>query len=223
MAEKEEEERPAELREGGCFWRLVRGVLLLGLMAGLGVFVWLIFSAQDLSDVARGPAADLTGELAKARRAGGEVSISEAELNGFIGATLNGRQAGLLEGAVELRRVVVRLEDGFAEIVIEREIFGLPQTISMYLRIVQDEGSIRVSLEAGELVEGWGVPVGGRFGQLRIPQGFLRLVLGSYAQLTSVYAPELRLLGLESAGTGSGPLAQIVISEGRLRVAYRRR
>jgi hypothetical protein len=226
MDEKQDEERPQVPRQGGCFWRLVRGGLILALIAGLAAFLWLVFTPQDLSDVATGPAADLTGQLAKARREGGEVDLSEAQLNGFIAATLDARQAGSLEGAVTLRRVVVRLEDGFAEVVIEREILGFPQTVSMYLRVVQDaqdEGAVEVSLEAGELIEGLGVPVGGRFGKLRIPQGFLRMVLGSYVPLTSVYAPELRLLGLEAAGRSSGQLPRIVISEDRLRIAYRGR
>jgi len=226
MAEEEKEDRVRPNKGGGCLLRLVRTVLLMGLIAALAVFAWQVLSPQDLTDVESKAARDLPKVLQQAETEGGEVTISEAELNGFIAGTLGLRQAGLLGENVAVRRVLVRLRPGIAEVIIEREVFGYLQTVSMYLRIVQDpqdEDSIQVSLDAGELIKGLPIPVGGRFGQLRIPQGFLRLVLGSFIQLTKVYAPELGLLGMDGSVQGTGPRPQIEIAEKSLRVSYRRR
>lgn len=221
--EKQEEALEPARTGGGCLFGLMRALLVLGLMAGLAAFGWKTWTPQDLTDVASGPAAELGELLEKAQREGAEVVITEAELNGFIAQTLSARQTGLLD--VAMRRVVVRLDEGVAEVVIEREVFGYRQTVSMYLRIIQDpqdQSAIQVSLDAGELVEGFAIPVGGRFGELRIPQGFLRLVLGSFTQLTVVYAPELKLLGLDRSSQSGGPLPRIVVSQGHLRVSYPR-
>ena len=226
MPEDEDEEQGRPNKAGGCVFRLVRTVLVMGLIAALAMFAWQVLSPQDLTDVESAAGRDLPHLLEQAQAEGGEVSITEAELNGFIAGTLGMGQAGLLGETVAVRRVLVRLEPGIAEVIIEREVFGYPQTVSMFLRIVQDpqdERSIEVSLDAGELIKGLSIPVGGRFGQLRIPQGFLRLVLGSFVELTKVYAPELRLLGLDGGVQGTGPLPQIGIGEKRLRVAYPRR
>jgi hypothetical protein len=225
MAEEEEDERQEEVRERGCLFRLLVSLVMVALIAGLGSFAWFTFKAQEVSDIDVGAARDLAVLLGEGRASGGEVVITEAELNGYLAGTLDARQAGLLAGTVKLRRVLVRLEEGLAEIVIEREVSGRAHTVSLYLRIEQDaenHNSIRIPLDAGELIEGVPVPVGGRFGQTRIPQGFLRLVLGSFGQLVDVYAAELRQLGLSKDGQTGEPLPHILIRQGKLQIRFPR-
>jgi hypothetical protein len=186
-------------RKRGCFGRLVAFVVFLGLV-GLGAAVFFILKAQDLSDLDGRRA---TGEAAKARDlpqvmknaidGGYPLTLTEEEINLYLRKTLKAKQGGLLAEKVSLRDVAVRLEDGRAEVIIERDVSGWPVTLSMYLRVEQLElpdGRVKTQIyrEGGLYHERlpW-PPVGGRFGRLPVPQGFLVLVLPSFESLASVY------------------------------------
>ena len=58
------------------------------------------------------------------------VTFSEEEVNQYLNARLQGAQGGTIANFVKFRGVYVDFTPGVAEIVIERELFGLPLTMS---------------------------------------------------------------------------------------------
>jgi len=175
-------------------------VLLLG---GFGAALYFIAQPQNLDDVAgyrlsgSGQTRNLKRVLENAVERGYPVTISEAEINRYLRRTLKARQGGELGKWVDIRGVAVRLEDGRAEIVIERKIADKRAfTVSMYLsvEVTEDEKGVKktLHLHGGPYSEKfpW-LNRGGRFGQLVMPQGFLILVLDPYRKIAALYKREL--------------------------------
>lgn len=169
-------------------------------LVGLGVALYFIVQPQDLSDLdGRGPESadgsprDLKTVLQKSLEGGYELKISEEEINLYLAETLEAEQGGLLGGQVEITDVAVRLEDSRAEVILVREIAGYPLTLSMYLRVEQREQpdgrvTTRIFRDGGKFHESIPRPgVGGRFGRLPVPEGFLHLVMPSFEKLAEVY------------------------------------
>jgi len=65
-----------------------------------------------------------------------------------------------------------------------------------------------VHLHGSNIHKGSGPKVGGRFGKLRVPQGFLMAVVDDYAKIADVLAPEIKL--------GFEEMARFEIQEDRL-------
>ena len=109
---------------------------------------------QDMTDIGGyGPAAgksrskgyeDGFGECLKR---GYPVTLTETEINQWLGRTLTAKQGGMLAGQVSLERVWVRLDDGFAEVIMERTFMGRPFTVSMFLKIEQFQSAKGVRTE----------------------------------------------------------------------------
>ncbi len=201
----------------GCLRRLLAWVLLAtGLL--LGVALVLLLQAQDLSDlsgaVPRGPARDLPQVLQRAVTHQYPITLTEGEINQWLGRALVARQGGCLAGVATLERVWVRLQDGCAEVVLVRHILGQPFTVSMFLQLAQTQGAkgtlTEVLLHGGPYGSG-SLPLpqrGGRFGKLVVPQGFLRLVTPAYAHLAEVFRTEIHL--------GFEEMTRVKIERGRL-------
>jgi hypothetical protein len=198
VSEKLEEKR-------GCFGRLTFLFVVL-LLGGFAAALYFIAQPQTMDDVSgyrvgggSGHSRDLRKVMENAVERGYPVTISEAEINRYIRRTLKTRQGGTLSKWVSIKGVAVRLEDGRAEIIIERRIAKHDFTVSMYLNIEQTEdaeGSIKtaLNLHGGPFFEQvpW-LNRGGRFGQLVVPQGFLVLVLDSFRAIAKDYESELNL------------------------------
>ena len=181
--------------KGSCLGKLVAMVAFAG-VAGLGAAVFFMARPQDLSDLkpaaAGSRARDLKAVLGNAVERGYAVTLSEEEINLYLKQTLAARQGGLLEQAVRFEGVRVRLEDGRAEVIMERSVMGRPMTLSMFVRVEQTldmKGSTQTTVlrdggpflpEVDRLAK---LVKGGRFGQLVVPQGFLLLVLKVLLQL----------------------------------------
>ena len=215
------------VKKGGCFSKLV-GLLLLVVAVGVGAAVVTIVKPQDLSDLeGRGPGAvaeksrDLPQVMKNALEGGYALTLSEKEINLYLRDTLKAEQGGFLADQVAIRDVAVRLEADRAEVIIEREIAGQVLTLSMYLRVEQTEmpdGRVTTEIfrNGGLYHESLPRPaVGGRFGQLPVPEGFLHLVLPSFTELASVYRSES---GMASAKALDfiDDMARIRIEEGKL-------
>lgn len=189
---------------GGCLRKLLFLFLLTG-AAGLGVAMYFIVQPQDLSDIGgygqaekASPARDLKAVLHNAIDRGYPVTLTETEINQWLGRTLVAKQGGLLAGPVLLERVWVRLLDGRAEVVMERKIMGKPFTVSMFLKVEQLQGPkgvmTEVHLHGGPYAASLPLPPrGGRFGKLVVPQGFLLLVMPAYEKLAALFRDELHL------------------------------
>ena len=159
-----------------------------------------ISQPQDLSDIeGRGPGAvgkpsrDLKAVLANSLKGGYKLTLTEEEINLYLRDTLKSRQGGFLESQVSIDDVAVRLEGEHAEIIIVRTVAGQPFTVSMFVTVIQSElpnGTIltEVGRHRGPYHELIKRPlVGGRFGSLPVPQGFMHLVLPSFENLAAVY------------------------------------
>lgn len=224
MADKSEGDAP---KKGSCLGKLVVLFVMLGL-GGLGAAIYFIALPQDLTDLdGRGPAAvskdsrDLVEVMRNAIDGGYSASITEEDVNLYLRDTLKAEQGGVLASQVSISDVAVRLEDGRAEVIIVRDVAGYPLTLSMYLRVEQTEqpnGRVTTQIfrDGGPYHESLPQPpVGGRYGRLPVPQGFLRLVLDSFVNLAGVYRTT----------EGGGPtkaldfvdeMARVRIEEGKL-------
>lgn len=203
----------------GCFSQLVL-VILLAVLAGLGIAVYLMLQPQDMRDIggrdaraSDGSVRDMRVVLKNAIDREYSVALTEAEINRWLGRVLVTRQAGLLDRVVKLSRVSVRLADGYAEVIMEREIKGHAFTTSMFFTIQQSEGehgmATEVMLHGGPYHPSLPHPQrGGRFGRLVVPQGFLILVMPAYRELAEVFKDEIDL--------GFRKMARIRIEKKRL-------
>lgn len=204
----------------GGLHRLLVSIVVTGCVA-LGLALAFIPQAQDLSDIGGyttaaqgGPTRDLRPALQSALARQHELTLSETEINQWLGRTLVAKQSGGFANAVTLERVWVRLLDGYAEVVIARKILGLPFTVSMFLQVAKTQESngtlTEVLLHGGPYAPSLpSVPLrGGRFGKLVVPQGFLLLVMPAYARLADVFRDEIHL--------GFEEMAHVKIAKGSL-------
>jgi len=188
----------------GCFSALI--VLFLLLCAtGLGFAMYFMAQPQDLSDIqGYQPDSrallrrDIKLMLQKSRDSKYPLTLTEGEINQWLLGVLQAKQGGLLADKVSLDGVWVRLENGRAEVVLERKVMGYPFTVSMYLQIKQTEtekgSSIEVQMHGGPYHPYLPFPkCGGRFGQLPVPQGFLLLVMPAFNHLAKAFPEELHL------------------------------
>ncbi|MBC8125525.1 MAG: hypothetical protein H8M99_00045 [Gloeobacteraceae cyanobacterium ES-bin-144] len=215
MAEESSKPKP----KGGCLGKFVVLILLVAAL-GLGTALFFIIQPQDLTNVGGNsvalkfaPVRDLTTVLKSSIDRGYPVTLTETEINQWLGRTLRTKQGGLLGGQISLDRVWVRLEDDYAEVIMERKLMGSPFTTSMFIRIDQMQGAkgvvSEVHLDGGPYHESVpNPPRGGRFGKLVVPQGFLILVMPAYKKLAAVFKDEIHL--------GFEEMAKIKISKGRL-------
>lgn len=195
---------------GGCLGKFFFLIVLTGgcVLGAAGLF---IIQPQDLTDIGGyGPAArktaprDLKEVLESALKKGYPVTLTETEINQWIGQTLAAKQGGFFAGQVSLDRVWVRLKEGYAEVVMERMFMGRSFTVSMFLKVeqLQAVGSVRTEIHrhGGQYHEAVTKPLrGGRFGKLVVPQGFLLLVLPAYEKLAEAYRQEIHLAFEEMA------------------------
>lgn len=195
--------------------------ILMVTALGLGAALLWILQPQDLGSIAgSGPLTagsaprDLKVVMDKAISGGYPLTLTELELNQWLAKNLELKQGGMLAGHASLDRVLVRLENERAEIVLVRTVFGKTFTLSMFVKIAQMEGPqgvhTEVQLHGGPYADN-GLPLpprGGRFGRLVVPQGFLVLVMPSYRRLAKLFADEIHL--------GFEEMSRTKIEKGRL-------
>lgn len=205
------ENAPTQAKSGGgCVAKLIV-LFLLVCAAGLGAAAFFIAQPQDLDDVggnspaSRNPTArDLKVVLRNALDRNFQVTLTESEINQWLGRVLSTRQGGALAGQVSLDRVWVRLLDGHAEVILERRVMGRPFTVSMFVTVEQIQSAkgviTEIQLHGGPYHPNLPKPPrGGRFGRLVVPQGFLLLVKPAFDKLAPLFEEELRLAFEEMA------------------------
>lgn len=211
---------PTQSRSGGgCFSKLLL-LILLAAAGGLGMAIHTAIQPQDLSDLKHpapvanpGPERDVKIVLQNAVDRGFPVTLQETEINQWLARTLVARQGGFLAGKVTLDRVWVRLEEGIAEVIMERHFLGKPFTVSMYLQIERMESLHGVFTDihphGGPYHPDFPhPPKGGRFGKLVVPQGFLLIVLPAFQKLAAQFPVEIEL--------GMTKMSRITLEKGRI-------
>ncbi len=202
----------------GCAAKFA-GLFLFLMVIGLGAALYFISLPQDVDDIGgyapgdRLLARNLHTVLENSIERGFPVTLTETEINAWLRNVLEIRQGGKLEENATLDNVRIRLNDGHAEIILQRTLFGKPFTTSMFVGIEQQESSeglrTEVHLHGGPYHKLLPQPTrGGRFGQLVVPQGFLLLVMPSFRQLAAQFPEEIRL--------GFEEMARITIQEDQL-------
>lgn len=172
-------------------------------ISALGYAVVLSFIPQSLSDIDgaadstwQSGRRDMVGSFRRALADSYVVHLSEQEINHFLARSLKCHQGGWFARWVTLDRVLVRLEEGRAEIILLRHCFGWPHTVSMWVQLEQTEGAMgerrtQVHFNGGPLIGESAVRRGGRLGQLVIPEGLLRFILPTYVQLAQQFEQEI--------------------------------
>ena len=199
-------------------------------VGSLGFGIFLGMQSQDLSDImGRHPdnrepnPVDVPALIESAAKSRKDITITERQLNTWLAETLKARQDGLLSDFVDIKGVWVRFdeeENGRAEIIIEREVQGLPHTVSAFVRIERrkkEDGKLYTNIyrDGGRI---WGIlAAGGRFGKVRVPQGFLYLTDDSFDALTKLFEKELGWMKNEIASQGA---ASINFEEDQMRISF---
>jgi len=194
MADEKVKPKP----KGGCLTRLAVFFILLTL-GGFAVALYFVSRPQSLADVDSGqgePVRDISVTLKESLERGFPVTLKEGEINSWIAQHLVAKQGGLFSGAASIDAVKVRLEEGVAEIIVARTVFGHPLTTSLYVTVQHSEGvegpQKELKFQAGPYDSDFpGLLKGGRFGRLVVPQGFMKLVFPEYEKLAAALAPEL--------------------------------
>ncbi len=189
---------------GGCLSKLLV-LVLLAVLGGVGAAIWFAVQAQDLSDLGghgaamkANPPRDMKVVLQNALDRNFVVTLSEAEINQWIAATLAMRQGGVLAKEVTLDHFRVRLEDGRAELILVRTVFGKPFTVSMYFQVDKEQRGREIitsfNPSGGSFLKDYEFPrKGGRLGKLVVPQGFLHLLMPSFSKIAALYEAETEL------------------------------
>jgi hypothetical protein len=189
---------------GGCLSKLLLLILLIA-AGGLATAIVSVVQPQDLTDLGGYappakplPERDMKAVLRNAIDRGYAVTLSEAEINQWLGRTLVTKQEGFLADKVTLNRVWVRLEEGRAEVIMDRSIMGHRFTVSMYLQAERVEGpdgtATDIILHGGPYHPDFPKPTrGGRFGKLVVPQGYLKLVMPAFEKLADKFREEREL------------------------------
>ncbi len=198
-------------------WLFLVFLIISGLLWGLVQ----VFRAQDLSDLVAetspdtpaAPVRDLKAVFSQSISGSYPLRLTEAELNGYFAQTLVAEQKGWLAGLVTLEKVLVRLENERAELIMVRRAAGLTLTSSIFLKLEQTESregalGTHVDIDGGPMPVLSCVRQGGRFGRLLLPQGFMLFVRPGYIRLAEAFPDEIRL-GIEE-------MARIKIEDGVL-------
>ena len=197
--------------------KLFRALILIICFGFLSV-IFMIFQAQDLSDIdgyksSSTSPRDIQQVLSKAVEGNYSVTLTEADINQMLANELVAKQGGMFSSDASIKRVLVRLKEGLAEVIILREVFGVEMTVSMYIQIQQHEDkdgiTTKIHLHSGNYEKASSLPhVGGRFGKLRVPQGFLMAVVPDYVKISDALAEEIDL--------GFEKMARFKIEENRV-------
>lgn len=205
---------------GRSFLGKLIGLLMLVVTVSFAIALFYISQAQDLSDIegggdelALGSSRDLTLVLEKAIEGQYSVVITEEEVNRMLQNTLELKQGGKLAEWVSIKNVLVRLEEGCAEVILVRDVAGREFTESIFVQVQQAEDQkgllTQVHLHGGAYHEAMpSLTKGGRFGNMVVPQGFLMLVMSDFQKIAEALEPEIALAFKD--------MARYKIEEGRV-------
>ncbi|MBM3863892.1 MAG: hypothetical protein FJ385_08105 [Verrucomicrobia bacterium] len=149
----------------------------------------------SLDDADAKPPRDLREALERSLKRGEPVVFTQEEINRWLVQRRAPQAQAKPVGMPTAERIVVRLLDGQAELVMRRRMLGVPMTVSMFVRIERRaDGSKQAHLHGGRYAEWLSHPLrGGRFGRLTIPQGFLVMALPAFSRTARSLDDEIRL------------------------------
>ncbi|MES2598472.1 MAG: hypothetical protein V4662_24265 [Verrucomicrobiota bacterium] len=126
---------------------------------------------------------DLVDELKQAAIKGsGTVEIGEGELNRHLGRVLTGKMAPSLGQSVKFDRLNIDFEPEVAHLTLVWKVLGHPSTATVDLKVARLEKVFRVEV------------VGGAYGHLTVPRGFLRPLSPALRGLSDALHDEIQAL-----------------------------
>jgi hypothetical protein len=200
------------------------------MVAGLGMGVYLSFQPQDLTTISgyspddrSERVTDVPDMIRTAAKNRQPIVLSEKQVNSWLAENLKVRQEGVFAKETELKGVWVRFDEaegGRAEFIIERKIRDITHTTSMFLRFQrrkkEDESfTTTVSKDGGSFLGT--ILIGGRFGKLKIPQGFLLFTQSAYANLGALFEEEFTIIEQNIIKEGAG---RIIFEEKKMRIDF---
>jgi len=205
---------------GGSLFGKITALLMLVVTVFFAICLLFVVQAQDLSDIEgylkndeQSSTRDLTTVLEKAIDGQYSVEVTEREINKMLESRLELNQGGVFASSVTLKQVLIRLRDGYAEVIVVRDIVGKEFTGSLFVQLEQleDRKGIKteVHLHGGNFHSAISSPKrGGKFGKLTVPQGFLMLLMPEFRKIAEALEPEIRL--------GFKQMARFKVEEGLL-------
>jgi hypothetical protein len=135
--------------DGGSMMSVFLGLLTVGMLGLVAMVMW----PRDLADIGGYVIDPIAAASAPAKRnlldeaqklmigRSAEMAISEMEVNTYLAERFKGEQGGLMGSFVSFKRVLVDFSPGKAEVIVLRELFGFPMTMSCKARIDEVRGS----------------------------------------------------------------------------------
>lgn len=166
-------------------------VLLLVIAAGMGYIMTMVMLPRDLSSISgypadendKVPARNLLRESLDTLVAQDEnLVISEEDMNRYLQQRVIGKQGGVLGGFVKFNGVFVDFKKGYADVYVERSMFGYPFTMSCH-----------VSMEKFKRKPVWSI-AGGSIGRQDIPGRQLQPILKVFKRIAMTCEDELEII-----------------------------
>ena len=205
--------------------KTVVGMFVLISLTTIGlhtVFSWVPVSLQDVDGLSASDdvvVVDLKERLQQALDKSYEVTITEEELNLYIGKELKLTQSAIVDDYITIKGVYVDLQPNAMEVTIEREIdyahnvkeggakqfsfLPLTQTITLQMEI-----AVKVS-ENGDEYTTVSFP-GAKFGQAPAPGGLAAVVKPSFDMVAKFFEQEIKL--------GYNNRTSVKIEEGMMKI-----
>ncbi|MDB4408821.1 hypothetical protein N9165_02000 [Akkermansiaceae bacterium] len=221
---------PAPMENRGSALKRLFLLVAFLLVVGMGFTVYLSFQPQDLdgisgyrSDDRLENPIDIPARIEAAAKSRQPITLSERQINSWLAANLKVKQEGKLADVVDMKGVWIRfdkVEGGRAEIVIEREVRGIIHTSSLYMRFERkkkENGAFTTTVrkDGGRFLGA--VLIGGRFGQLKVPQGFILFTQDAYKSLGALFEREAGFLEEEIIRKAGG---EIIFEDKKMRIDF---
>ena len=111
-----------------------------------------------------------------------ELVLSEEDVNLYLNQRLQGEQAGLMASFVKFRGIYVDFEPEIAEVILEREIFGQPITMSSKIGVQHVRGLVKYR------------PVGWTIGRFEFTTRNIKPVVDMFVRLRQACGDEMGVL-----------------------------
>jgi len=182
--------RPAPTYGGGVsVMTIFLALVAIGMAA---IIAMVVLPKKDMDDIQGYPVNPLTEEGAPPNllqqtqqvmlEKNGEASFSEEEVNRYLNHRLQGSQGGLMGALVQFKGIYADFEPETVEFVIEREMFGLPLTMSSKLRPVEFRGQVRFE------------PAGWTLGRFELGSRIIQPVMEMFQRLRDTCADEYQAI-----------------------------
>jgi len=162
-------------------WKIAAYIIFLFFLCFLVNLCRMLWTAEDISDISGykndNKLRNVADIIDNANHK--EISITEEEINHYIKNSIFISHKGPISILAKTQNLAFRIHDGYGELIIDSSIGNIiPHSISIYLsftrEISQGEPQIKLAFRGGAPILSC-IPIGGKCGQLPIPEKFILL------------------------------------------------